>query len=65
MDARDPLAHFRERFCLPKAASGNECIYLCGHSLGLQPKTVSSYLDQELRDWANLGVEGHFQATNP
>ena len=65
MDARDPLAHFRERFCLPKAASGNECIYLCGHSLGLQPKTVSSYLDQELRDWANLGVEGHFQAANP
>jgi kynureninase len=65
MDARDPLAHFRERFCLPTPASGDECIYLCGHSLGLQPKTVSSYLDQELRDWANLGVEGHFQATNP
>lgn len=65
MDARDPLAHFRDRFCFPKAASGDECIYLCGHSLGLQPKSASSYLDQELRDWANLGVEGHFQATNP
>jgi kynureninase len=65
MDARDPLAHFRERFCLPKTKAGDECIYLCGHSLGLQPKTVSSYLDQELRDWANLGVEGHFHATDP
>jgi kynureninase len=65
MDARDPLAHFRGRFCLPKTKSGDDCIYLCGHSLGLQPKTASSYLDQELRDWANLGVEGHFHAENP
>ena len=65
MDARDPLAHFRGRFCIPKTKTGDDCIYLCGHSLGLQPKTVSSYLDQELRDWAQLGVEGHFHAKNP
>ena len=65
MDTRDPLAHFRGRFCLPKTRSGDECIYLCGHSLGLQPKTASSYLEQELRDWDNLGVEGHFHAKNP
>lgn len=66
MDAADPLAHFRGRFCLPpKTQRGDECIYLCGHSLGLQPKSVRSYLDQELRDWANLGVEGHFHATDP
>ena len=65
MDAQDPLAHFRERFHIPKTKSGDEAIYLCGHSLGLQPKTVRSYLDQELRDWAELGVEGHFHAANP
>jgi kynureninase len=65
MDARDPLARFRGRFCLPKTRSGDECIYLCGHSLGLQPKTVTSYLEQELRDWAQLGVEGHFHGKNP
>jgi kynureninase len=65
MDARDPLAHFRERFCFPKTKAGDDCIYLCGHSLGLQPKRARSYLDQELRDWAQLGVEGHFQAKNP
>lgn len=65
MDARDPLAHFRERFCLPKTKTGDDCIYLCGHSLGLQPKTASSYLEQELRDWAQLGVEGHFHAKDP
>jgi len=65
MDAGDPLAHFRERFCFPKTKAGDDCIYLCGHSLGLQPKTARSYLDQELRDWAQLGVEGHFHAKNP
>jgi len=65
MDARDPLATFRERFLIPKIATGEDCIYLCGHSLGLQPKTARSYLDQELRDWAQLGVEGHFHAKNP
>jgi kynureninase len=65
MDARDPLAHFRDRFLFPKTRDGEDTIYLCGHSLGLQPKTVRSYLDQELRDWADLGVEGHFHAQNP
>jgi kynureninase len=65
MDARDPLAGFRERFCIPKTKSGEECVYLCGHSLGLQPKSAASYLEQELRDWAEFGVEGHFHAKNP
>jgi kynureninase len=65
MDGRDPLAHFRQRFCIPKTKTGDDCIYLCGHSLGLQPKPVSSYLEQELRDWAQLGVEGHFHAQSP
>ena len=65
MDVRDPMAHFRERFCFPKTKDGEECIYLCGHSLGLQPKRARSYIDQELIEWANLGVEGHFHAKNP
>lgn len=65
MDARDPLAHFRDRFLIPKTKTGDDCVYLCGHSLGLQPKTASAYLDQVLRDWAELGVEGHFHAQNP
>ncbi len=65
MDARDPLAGFRERFCIPKRKNGDKCVYLCGHSLGLQPQSAASYLEQELRDWADLGVEGHFHAKNP
>jgi kynureninase len=64
MDARDPLRGFRDRFFLPKIG-GNESVYLCGHSLGLQPKTAAAYLEQELTDWAQLGVEGHFHAKNP
>ncbi|MGB8949322.1 MAG: kynureninase, partial [Candidatus Sulfotelmatobacter sp.] len=64
MDERDPLKDFRERFLLPSTA-GCECIYLCGHSLGLQPKTAAAYIEQELNEWARLGVEGHFHAKNP
>lgn len=65
MDARDPLAPFRERFFIPNSSNGEESIYLCGHSLGLQPKSAKSYVEQELNDWARLGVEGHFHAKNP
>jgi kynureninase len=65
MDARDPLAIYRNRFYFPKTKTGEDCIYLCGHSLGLQPKTVSKYIEQELNDWGELGVEGHFRARNP
>ena len=65
MDARDPLANYRERFCFPKTANGDDCIYLCGHSLGLQPKTASKYVEEELEDWARLGVEAHFHARSP
>ncbi len=65
MDVFDPLAHFRDDFHFPKTKSNEDCIYLCGHSLGLQPKTAAGYLEQELRDWAQFGVEGHFHAKNP
>jgi kynureninase len=64
MDASDPLAHFRERFFIPKTDDGRDCVYLAGHSLGLQPKSVKAYLEDELKDWARLGVEGHFHAKN-
>ena len=64
MDERDPLKNYRDRFLIPKTSSG-DCVYLCGHSLGLQPKAAAAYLEQELKDWAALGVEGHFHAKNP
>lgn len=64
-DQQDPLKHFRNQFLLPKDPEGNTLIYLCGNSLGLQPKNTSEYLQQELKDWARLGVEGHTDAKHP
>jgi len=64
-DAKDPLAKYRKEFHLPKDKEGNPLIYLCGNSLGLQPKRTAEYLHQELTDWAELGVEGHTDAKHP
>jgi kynureninase len=63
--ARDPLAHFRERFHIPKKPDGPDCVYLCGHSLGLQPKSTREYVERELQEWARLGVDAHLHARNP
>jgi kynureninase len=65
MDAQDPLVKYRERFHIPKTKIGGDCIYFCGNSLGLQPKTVRAYVEQELKDWELLGVEGHLHAKHP
>jgi kynureninase len=63
-DRQDELKDFREEFFIPQH-NGKDCIYFTGNSLGLQPKTVSKYIQQELDDWAAMGVEGHFKAKNP
>ena len=64
LDEKDELKTFREKFFIPQL-NGKDCIYFTGNSLGLQAKTTSKYVQQELDDWARLGVEGHFQAKNP
>jgi len=64
-DQKDPLAHFRDKFHIPKNVDGKEWLYFTGNSLGLQPKQTKDHIQQELDDWANLGVEGHFDAKNP
>ena len=63
-DAEDPLASYRDRFHIPRH-HGRDCIYFTGNSLGLQPRSVRAAIDQELTDWAELGVEGHFKGKNP
>lgn len=65
LDAEDLLKHYRDRFFIPQAKDGRESIYFCGNSLGLQPKSVRAYVEQELEDWRRLGVDGHFHARNP
>lgn len=64
-DSSDALKSYRDRFFIPKTKSGQDVTYLCGNSLGLQPKSVRAYIEQELKDWEALGVEGHFHGKNP
>lgn len=64
-DQNDTLAYYRNQFHIPKDKEGNDWLYFTGNSLGLQPKSTQNYIQQELNDWANLGVEGHFEAKNP
>lgn len=64
LDAIDTLHIFREHFLIPQF-DGLDAIYLTGNSLGLQPKTARKYIEEELDDWARLGVEGHLHARHP
>ena len=64
-DASDPLACFAAQFHHPEDGTGRKLVYLCGHSLGLQPKSVTQYVEQELKDWQRLGVLGHHIAGRP
>src|SRR5271169_3781299 len=64
-DASDPLASFAAEFHHPFDSAGRRVVYLCGHSLGLQPKSAAQYVEQELKDWQRLGVLGHHAAERP
>jgi kynureninase len=64
-DTTDELASFAAAFHQPYDANGRKSIYLAGHSLGLQPKSTSQFVEQELADWRRLGVLGHHAAERP
>jgi kynureninase len=64
LDSQDSLKSFREKFYIP-LMHGRDAIYFTGNSLGLQPKSTQEYVLNELEDWANFAVEGHFHARNP
>lgn len=63
-DAADPLRAFRDEFLIPPH-EGRDSAYFCGNSLGLQPRAVRTALADELDDWAQLAVEGHFKGRLP
>ncbi|XP_063198128.1 kynureninase isoform X2 [Chroicocephalus ridibundus] len=76
LDQEDELKHLRECFCIPKVKDlpstdlslvdgEDSCIYFAGNSLGLQPRKVKTYLDEELDKWARTGVHGHFNGERP
>lgn len=64
LDKNDELSSYRDHFFIPNF-SGKESLYFTGNSLGLQPKNVQSYIQDELNDWAKWGVEGHENSKNP
>lgn len=77
MDQADTLAPLRAEFLIPPAAAVREpgspsaahdpapCVYLTGNSLGCQPRAARAMVEQELDDWARLGVEGHLHGRDP
>ncbi|XP_023671758.1 kynureninase isoform X1 [Paramormyrops kingsleyae] len=76
LDGTDELGHLRGLFHMPKTTDlsptdpglvhGTEdCVYLAGNSLGLQPKKTKEYLDVELDKWAKTGVHGHTEGSRP
>jgi kynureninase len=64
MDRQDKLKQFRSLFNIPKLKD-KSTIYFTGNSLGLQPKTTKKFIEEELHDWATLGVEGHLHSRRP
>ncbi|HEX8077548.1 MAG TPA: kynureninase [Chthoniobacterales bacterium] len=65
LDADDPLRPFRDRFHLPLGPNNQPLIYFAGNSLGLMPKAARNIVEQELEDWARLGVDAHLEAATP
>lgn len=64
-DVADALAPLRSEFRIPQRADGSARVYLCGHSLGLQPTSVARILSEELEAWAQRAVDGHFDTARP
>ncbi len=65
LDSKDSLAKLRNKFYFPKTNTSEPFIYFCGNSLGLQPHTASSFIQDELDAWKKYGVDGHFNAKRP
>jgi kynureninase len=65
LDRADVLKGFRDEFNLPRGRTREHAIYLCGNSLGLQPKAVEQVLRQELDAWSTQAVLAHLEADRP
>lgn len=64
LDDADPLKDFSAKFLFPNR-NGKDYIYLCGNSLGLQPKVAKQVINAQLDNWANMAVEGWFDGKEP
>ena len=60
------ILNFRDLFHIPKnQKTKQELTYLCGHSLGLQPKAIRDAIENELNIWQDFAVDGHFKQGSP
>ncbi|WP_316803517.1 kynureninase [Pedobacter nototheniae] len=64
LDEADELREFRSQFLFPNQ-NEKPFIYLCGNSLGLQPKVAKEVLIAQLDNWENHAVEGWFEGETP
>ncbi len=64
LDDQDVLRSFRNEFYFPNNNS-RPINYLCGNSLGLQPRSMRTAIDEQLQNWEKLGVEGWFDGESP
>lgn len=64
-DRDDVLSDFRRRFHIPPGPDRGPSVYLCGNSLGLQPRHAEAVVKELLKDWRSYGVEGHFKGRRP
>jgi kynureninase len=64
-DREDPLRGFCEKFSLPLGNNGKPVIYFAGNSLGLMPKSARQIVEEELDNWAKLGVDAHHATGTP
>jgi len=65
LDAEDPLRAFRHKFHLPLGTDDKPLIYFAGNSLGLMPKAARAIVEEELDNWAQLGVDAHHATGTP
>lgn len=64
MDQQDPLKNFRSKFFIPQH-NGQDAIYFCGNSLGLQPVSARQYVNNLFNTWKELAIEGFFKGDDP
>ena len=65
LDSEDPLRHFQQKFHLPLGKDNKPLIYFAGNSLGLMPKAARAIVEEELDNWAKLGVDAHLATGTP
>jgi kynureninase len=65
LDAEDPLRAYRDKFYLPLDKDDQPVIYFAGNSLGLMPKAARAIVEEELDNWAKLGVDAHHAPDTP